>query len=505
MHPYNAEKWLKQIDEVIQKGPYTDSWESLMEHKTPQWFQDAKFGIFIHWGIYSVPAYNNEWYPRNVYVQGTDEYQHHVETYGPHKTFGYKDFIPQFTAEKFDPKAWVSLFKEAGARYVVPVAEHHDGFQMYQSELSHWNSAEMGPKRDLGAELAEAIQEEGMINGASSHRIEHWFFLSGGRAFDSDVRSLADQRDHLYWPSMPVPDSEISWNNESEPCPTEEFLEDFMIRTVEIIDRLRPKELYFDWWVMHRAARPYMKKIAAYYYNRSVEWGCEVLLIDKMGGFMTGTATRDMERGGFSSAQLEPWQTDTAIAKNSWCYTEQNIYKKPEVILRDFVDAVAKNGTMLLNVGPKADGTISDEDVHVLKEIGRWMHTNAEAIYESRPFITAQEGPTVPNTGAFADAEETAYTSEDFRFTLNHGRVYAIALVPDQQGTYLVRTLGKKGKDMTQSDFHGIVEKVDALDKAVTVTGFQQTKEGLMIQTETDTGLNARAAVDPVVFRITIE
>ena len=150
---YDQKAWLKQIDEVIARGPYEANWESLMKHETPKWFRDAKLGIFIHWGIYSVPAFGNEWYSRNMYMQGSPEFEHHIKTYGPQKEFGYKDFIPMFRAEKFDPAAWVDLFKRAGAKYVVPVAEHHDGFQMYKSELSHWNVAEMGPKRDTLGEL----------------------------------------------------------------------------------------------------------------------------------------------------------------------------------------------------------------------------------------------------------------------------------------------------------------------------------------------------------------
>ena len=142
------QEYLKTIERVIAQGPYTDSWESLSRYRVPEWYKNQKFGIFIHWGAYSVPAFGSEWYPRNMYVQGSREYEHHLKTYGPHKDFGYKDFIPLFKAERFDPDAWAELFSQAGARYVVPVAEHHDGFQMYKSDLSEWNAAEKGPCRD---------------------------------------------------------------------------------------------------------------------------------------------------------------------------------------------------------------------------------------------------------------------------------------------------------------------------------------------------------------------
>ena len=377
MHPYDAEKWKKRIEEVIAKGPYQDNWASLMRHETPKWFRDAKFGIFIHWGLFTVPEYDNEWYPRNMYIRGSRANLHQEETYGPLNRFGYKDFIPMFRAEKFDPKEWAELFRKAGAKYVVPVAEHHDGFQMYKSELSHWNAAEMGPCRDVTGELADAVRGEGMTVGVSSHRIEHWFFLSHGREFDTDVAREADDRNSMYWPAKPVADDRTGWDNQAEPAPSAEFLEDWMFRTVELIDRFRPQELYFDWWIMHEKARPYLKKIAAYYYNRAEEWGKEVLLINKMGAFMYGTAVRDTERGQFDLPQPDPWQTDTAIAKNSWCYTTDNVYKSSASILADLVDAVAKNGCMLLNVGPKADGSFSEEDRKVLEEIGEWKPSTA--------------------------------------------------------------------------------------------------------------------------------
>ena len=203
---YDMTKYLNTIEDVIAGGPYQDNWESLSRYSVPEWYKNAKFGIFIHWGIYSVPAFGSEWYSRNMYVKDSPEYKHHVETYGKHKDFGYKDFIPMFTADKFDPDAWAELFAEAGARYVVPVAEHHDGFQMYESEISHWNAAEMGPKRDVLGQLEESCKKNGMEIGASSHRVEHWFFMGHGREYDSDVREPMERGD-FYWPAMPEPES----------------------------------------------------------------------------------------------------------------------------------------------------------------------------------------------------------------------------------------------------------------------------------------------------------
>lgn len=499
MHPYDSEKWLCQIEDVISGGPYADTWESLMEHKTPDWFRDAKFGIFIHWGVYSVPAFDNEWYPRNMYMEGSKANMHHVAAYGSPDQFGYKDFIPDFHAEHFDPADWCSLFRKAGARFVVPVAEHHDGFQMYESELSRWNAKCMGPKRDIVGELTEAIRAEGMVNGASTHRIEHWFFMSHGRDFPSDVARFADQRDHLYWPSVPVPDDLVIGDGSVQPEPSKEFLEDWMIRTVEIIDRFHPKELYFDWWIMHRAARPYLKKIAAYYYNRAASWGEEVLLINKMGAFMYGTAVPNVERGGLGRIHEQPWQTDTSTARNSWCYTPDNNYKTADSLLRDLVDAVSKNGTMLLNIGPKADGTIASEDVTILTQIGDWLSVNGEAVYGSRPYMVFGEGPTQPASGAFTDMSDTPFTSEDVRFTVNHGRLYAFVMNKSEENHYLIRTLAIKGKDTTQTDANAFVENVEAPDPKIKIVSWTQTDCGLEIHA--DMG----EARGPFAFRITLE
>ena len=490
---YDQKEWLEKIEQVIAAGPYTDSWESLAKHPVPEWFRDAKLGIFIHWGIYSVPAFANEWYSRNMYQQGTREFEHHVKTWGPQKEFGYKDFIPLFRAEKFDPEKWISLFREAGAKYVVPVAEHHDGFQMYRSELSRWNAAEMGPKRDVLGELSAEAKKQGLVNGASTHRIEHWWFMGGGRHFESDITDQ-EKRGDFYWPAV----AEQPENHDdlfSEPVPSEEFLNDWMIRTVELIDRYEPKELYFDWWIQIAAAKPYLRKIAAYYYNRAAQWGKEVLIAYKHDAFAFGTAVVDIERGQFDSVQPFPWQTDTAIAKNSWCYTEGNDFKKPWSILCDLVDVVAKNGTMLLNVGPKADGTISEEDTRVLKEIGAWMKINGEAIYGSRPWRYAQEGPTRQEKGQFTDGKDKIYTSEDFRFTEKDGKIYAACMRYPEDGKILIRSLGRK-EHTADSPFYGIIDDVDVLgfgEKPV----WKQTGEGLEIQTR-----EVRSE-SPVFFRIT--
>lgn len=477
---------LKNIDKVIEQGPYKADWDSLVKHPVPAWFSDGKFGIFIHWGIYSVPAFGSEWYSRNMYLQGTAEFEHHIKTYGLQKDFGYKDFIPMFKGEKFDANEWLSLFEEAGAKYVVPVAEHHDGFQMYNSDLSRWNAFKMGPKRDVLGELTEAAKAHNIVNCASSHRIEHWFFMGHGRDFESDVSS--GEFDDFYGPAMPEQDYHDIY---SRPAPSKEFLDDWLLRTVELIDKYRIHQLYFDWWIQHSSAKPYLKKIAAYYYNRAEEWGEEVMIAYKHDAFAFGAAVVDMERGKFADIKSFPWQTDTAVGKNSWGYTVNNEFKNPVDIVRDLADIVSKNGCMLLNIGPKPDGSISQEDKNVLLSIGRWLKANGEAIYGSRCYKIAAEGPTKMREGMFTDYDGYNYTAGDFRFTQKGGKIYVCALAYPKNGKIAVQTLGTRA-------LNAEIESVDVLgfaDKPV----WSVTADCLNIETKNV------ASEYPVVFRVKLK
>ncbi|KAF1299504.1 alpha-L-fucosidase [Enterococcus sp. JM4C] len=467
-------KTIEEIKQVVSEGPFSANWRDLNAFQTPTWFKQAKFGIFIHWGLYSIPAFNNEWYSRNMYRQGTEEYQHHIDTYGPHEEFGYKDFIPMFTAEKFDATEWMALFKEAGAKYFFPVAEHHDGFQMYQSEISHYNAFEMGPKRDLLKELKEAGEKADLTFCTSSHRAEHWFFMGHGKEFPSDIKEPMEKGD-FYWPAQPEPDNQAL---QSTPYPTAEYLEDWLLRTVEIIDRYQPKVLYFDWWIQHEAFKESLQLLAAYYYNCGHTWGEEVAICYKHDAMMFGSGVVEIERGKLSDAQPFYWQSDTAIARNSWCYTETLDYKSVNEILYDLIEVVSKNGNLLLNVGPKGDGSIAEKDQLILKEIGTWLKVNGEGIYESKPWRKAGEGPTQLVSGQFQENKPTTYTKEDIRFTVAGEAIYAFLLAPKAGEQVVIKSLATSA-DQNVPEFHGLIKEVSILGEAP--VDWQVTAEGLAV------------------------
>ncbi len=335
---------------------YKADWASLGNYSVPQWFRDAKFGIFIHWGIYSVPAFDNEWYPRNMYIKGQPAYEHHVKTYGSQREFGYKDFISYFTAERWDPDEWASTFEGAGAKYVVLVAEHHDGFSLWDSDMNRWNAAKMGPKRDLVKELSEAER-----------------------------------------------------------------------------------------------------------------WEDEVVINYKHSAFPEGTAVLDVERGKLGQIRDLPWQTDTSICYDTWGYTAACKLRSAYSVITDLVDITSKNGNLLLNIAPRPDGTIPQEQKSVLNEVGRWLERNREAIYSTRPWARCCEGPTRPEAGEFREKEQK-YTEKDLRFTSRGESVYAIGLsAPKDQ--VVIRSLGSNLADE--------VRTVDLLGRGQ--LKFEQNDEGLFV------------------------
>ena len=421
---------LEQTEKVAWQGPMTPDWQSLTAYRTPDWYRDAKFGIFVHWGVYSVPAFKGEWYPRHMYEregENSDRYRHQIATYGPMPKVGYKDLIPLFKAEHFDPNAWAKLFREAGARYVVPVAEHHDGFAMYDSKLSDWTAVKMGPHRDVIGELAKAIRAQGMKLGLSSHRAEHDWFYEYGRQFDSDVND--PRYAALYGPAHPTAGAkgedgqDVDWTFVSDA-----YLNDWLARSAEIVQDYHPDLMYFDWWIGQPRFRGALADFAAFYYNQAATRQQGVVLNYKLNDMRPGTGTLNVERGQAAGIREQPWQTETSVSPDSWGYAEGDTYKSPDEIIQLLADVVSKNGNLLLNVGPKADGTIPDEARGILTSVGQWMHANGEAIYGTRPWQRFGEGPTEVAAGTMQDTKTKPYTADDFRFTTKDGQLYAIEM-----------------------------------------------------------------------------
>ena len=475
------------------EGPFRADWESLQKYEVPAWYADAKFGIFIHWGVYSVPAFGSEWYPREMYHQGSEIYKHHVATYGPQDKFGYKDFVPKFKAEKFDPAAWAALFKEAGAKYVVPVAEHHDGFAMYDSGLSDWTAAKMGPHRDVIGDLAKAVRAEGLHFGASSHRVEHNFFLGVGRQFSSDVNDPANAA--LYGPAH-------NWLEARSGTPvsndftfvSQAWTDDWLARSAEIVEKYHPDIVYFDWWIGQPSVRANLTKFAAFYYNSSLKYGDHVGVINyKDYAIQEHSAILDLERGQLSEIRPLHWQTDTSVSNKSWGYIENDTFKSPEFVVRQLVDIVSKNGNLLLNIGPKSDGTIPDEVQSVLREVGAWLAVNGEAIYETRTWTKFGEGPTKVAGGSFHDTDTVSYTAEDFRFTTKGSTLYAIELGWPSGGEAVIRSLG--------TEVGGKVESVALLGSSEKIS-FEQRGDGLHLRLPASAPSGGKIAV---AYRIAFE
>ncbi len=467
----NKNNYLKKIDEVILNGKYKDDWNTVMNHKVPDWYQNAKFGIFFHWGVYTVPAFGSEWYSCFMYKptavqRGKNIYEHHVKNYGDPKDFGYRDFVPNFKAEKFNADEWVEIIKNSGAKFVMPVAEHCDGFAMYDTEFSDWSASKKGPCKDTLMLLKQSIENNGMTFCVSSHRMEHYWFMGALNDIESDIPKPLEYGD-IYWPAKPQQfDMEDGSTTKSYTEVylkniDEDFMEDWLVRTCELVDKYQPKIIYFDWWIQIKPMKPYLKKFMAYYYNRALEWGEEVTVNYKNDAFPHTSAVKDIERGQLTDVSPYFWQNDTSVAKNSWCYTDDNDYKESPEIISTLIDVVSKNGSLLLNICPKSDGTIPEKDKQLLAEIGEWMKVNGEGIYDTVPFRKYGEGPTLTEEGHFSDTLNKPYTEEDFRFTYKGSTLYVFAMNYPADGVVRVKTLAGAGK--RNNNFNAVIKNVEVL------------------------------------------
>lgn len=483
---------LDEIDRVNEQGIYKDNWESLSTYPTPKWYADAKFGVFIHWGAYTVPAYFSEWYVRLMYYHCNPVYWHHNRVYG--KDFPYRKFIEQFTAPNFNAEQWIDLVKNSGAKYVMPVAEHHDGYKLYDSDLSRWTSTKQALGRDIIGELRDECERQGITFATSSHRAEHYWFVNGARTVGYKNEAITPEYADLYGPCVNVNKRNnlvTLLKQEKGITPSEEWLEDWLVNSAELIDKYRPSTLFFDWWVMNHAFRPYMKRFLAYYYNRSVEWGKEVCVQYKSDAIMYGAGIFDRERGQLPSASLNVWQSETSTAYNSWSYCTNNRYKKAEDIACVMSDVISKNGNFVLNIGPKADGTICEIEQKILKDLGDWTKRNKDAIWGTKPYRVNSEG-RVQKSGSFK--ERMRYGSMDIRYMYRPCHIYAFVLKPEGRNTYLLKSL-RTGRD----DFNFIVKSVKLLGYDNTVR-CEITKKGMRLIVE-----DSISTKMPICFDINID
>ncbi len=403
---------------------YTANWESLGKHNpAPNWFRDAKFGIYFHWGVYSVPAFGNEWYPRNMHDKKRPEYKHHLEEYGDPTEFGYADFVRKFKAEKFTADEWADLFAKAGAKFAGPVAEHHDGWAMWDSQVTPWNAAQKGPKRDLTGELAEAIRKRGMRFVTTFHHARNNLYQTKNNRGElswtghyefikTDFPSLLDD-----------PERAILYGY----IPREQFLQMWKAKLIEVIDKYQPDLMWFDAWLDEIPDQIKMEYLA-YYFNKADEWGKQVVVTFKQEDLPREVAVDDYEKGRAAGLTDFVWLTDDTISEGSWCYTDDLEIKSTAEVLRTFIDIVSKNGQLLLNISPMADGTIPDNQKEVLLSMGQWLSKYGEAIYETRPFVEFGEGPTRMEKGGWFVKMKGAYGAEDIRYTRKGDTVYAIVL-----------------------------------------------------------------------------
>jgi alpha-L-fucosidase len=438
-------------------GPFQPTWDSLKKnYVVPRWFAEAKFGLFMHWGLYSVPAYHNEWYEKHMYADGGIG-DWHAAHFGSQDKFGYKDFIPMFTASNWNPDAWAELFKKSGAKFVIPTAEHHENFALWDSQVTPFNAVKMGPHRDLIGDLSKAVRKQGLKFGVSNHGIENFQFINPPP--DMIAKMKAEQTD-LFDPKW----ADFYNVADRSDAACERFLTNWFARNVELIDKYQPDILWFDNGIDARFLDPLKLRVAAYYYNRASEWGKAVSIGAKKAAFApsdknteTIGAILDFEKvGGRSPSGIRPgvWEVDDPIG-STWGYTSDMKVSGAGVILAKLIDTVSKNGVYMLNLSPRADGTFPQEQQNTLLEIGKWLDVNGEAIYATH------------NWTQFKDVGKL-----NVRFTVKGGNLYAIIL-----GNWP----GAEAKINSLSDTAGKISEVTMLGDGGELA-FTQDETGLKVQ-----------------------
>ena len=437
------------------REPFEPTWESLCRHEVPEWLLDAKFGIYTHWGVYSVPAYQTEWYPKRMYDERSDVHKHHVETYGDPKQFGYRKFVPLFKAEKYDPTEWARLMKATGAKYAGMAVVHHDGFLLWDSEVNRWNAGNMGPKRDCYGDYVKALRAEGLKTIATFHHIRtfNWYLPAvggfGGRIDPQKAEAIRGKGWDLTDPHY----KDLYWNVLAG-CKYEDFLSEWQAKVREVIDKYEPDVLWFDGGLFRD--EPASEKIAlnllAYYHNRALRWGKPVEVLNKLPtrgifNFPRDYGVLTFEEGRDRLARVDrPWIDDMKISYKGWCYVQGQTYKTANEVIDGLIDRVARGGGLLFNFSPRADGSVPAEQKKTMLEMGRWLQTNGEAIYATRPWKIVGEGDETKLRGRqwkFINCD-----ASDVRFTRSKdgSTLYAIALGYPKGGKLRISTLSNQTK-----------------------------------------------------------
>jgi alpha-L-fucosidase len=451
--------------EPVAPGKFVPTWESLQQYQAPEWFRNAKFGIWAHWGPQCEPE-QGDWYARHMYIEGEKQNLWHVSHYGPPSQFGFKDVIHQWKAEKWDPERLVALYKRTGAQYFFALANHHDNLDLWDSKYQPWNSVRVGPRKDLIAGWAKAAKAQGLPFGVSVHAAHAWSWYEvaqgaaktgpqAGVPYDGKLTAAdgkgqwwdgLDPQDLYEQRHAPSPGFEVSkalharwdWGN-GVSQPDLAYAQKFYNRTMELINKYQPDLVYFDdtalpLWPVSDAGL----KIAAHFYNANMArhgGKLEAVLFGKvLNDEQRQAMVWDIERGVPATSLPQAWQTDTCIG--GWHYQrslyEQDKYKSAKTVIQMLADIVSKNGNLLLNIPVRGDGTIDDKEEAILEGIGAWMDVNQECIFDTRPWKVFGEGPAsdgAPITAqGFNEGKGKPFTAADVRYTTKGDALYVIVL-----------------------------------------------------------------------------
>lgn len=491
--------------EPIHEGKYEGTPESLMDWECPEWFRNAKFGIWAHWGPQCQPE-DGDWYARNMYSENDRMYKYQIDAMGHPSEFGFKDWIPLWKADQWDPDSLIHLYKDAGARYFFTLANHHDNMDLYNSRYQPWNTVNMGPEKDIVKGWADACQKYGLPLGVSVHASHAWCWYETSRGSDSKgpLKGVPydgwltkedgagkwwegyDPQD-LYAQNHPLSRNSRSWDWQEEDivCPDQAYVDKFYNRTIQLINDYNPQMVYFDdtylpLWPISDAGLD----IVAHMYNKSMAdnngKNQSVVMGKILNDWQKKTILWDVERGAPDKIQELPWQTCTCIGQ--WHYDKHvyynDGYKSAGQVIRMLVDVVSKNGNLLLSVPLKGNGSLDPTELAVVKEIGEWMKINSESIYDTRPWVVYGEGPSAQNSNPIRGQgfnEGQRYSAADIRFNMKG------------KNTLYVTLMGVPEADVTVSSLGSDCQNNKRRIKSVTLLGsnekltWKQTKDSLTI------------------------